>query len=190
MPYSTWAPTTVTWETWWMVLGENKFSCSIIQRITSPFSWNYCSIWVIFQAVCRERLHRINKKLSLHSIWKQGLLKVLSKINQGQRDHVPFLGKSLLFLLQYNSTLVVVFVETLLPHLSPSEDGQNAWNQNYTYIFEVIDIIKPNINDDEINTSNVRAGFSKINWLCSMRDRVKARQKKVSKTRFDTEGPC
>ena len=93
MPYSTWAPTTVTWETWWMVLGENKFSCSIIQRITSPFSWNYCSIWVIFQAVCRERLHRINKKLSLHSIWKQGLLKVLGKINKGHRGNVSFLGK-------------------------------------------------------------------------------------------------
>ena len=95
MLYSTWAPTTVTWETLWMVLGENIFSCNVIQRITSPFSWNYCSIWVIFQVVCRQRLHWINKKLSLHSIWKQGLLKVLSKINKGHKGH--FFGKSFLF---------------------------------------------------------------------------------------------
>ena len=72
-------------------------------------------------------------------------------------------------------------METLLPHPSPSEGGQNAWNQNYMYIFEVIDTNKPNINYAEINTSNVRAGFNKKNWLCIMRDRVKARQKKVSR---------
>ena len=51
-------------------------------------------------------------------------------------------------------------METLLPHPSLSEDGQNAWNQNYTYIFEVISINKPNINDAEVNTSNLRVGFS------------------------------
>ena len=51
-------------------------------------------------------------------------------------------------------------METLLPHPWPSEGDQNAWNQNYKYIFEIIDTDKPIINDDEINTSNVRVGFS------------------------------
>ena len=51
-------------------------------------------------------------------------------------------------------------METLLPHPAPPEGDQNAWNQNYKYIFEAIDIDKPIINDDEINTSNVRVGFS------------------------------
>ena len=56
-------------------------------------------------------------------------------------------------------------METLLPHPSPSEGDQNAWNQNYKYIFEIIDTDKPIINDDEINTSNVRVGFSKKKQL-------------------------
>ena len=50
-------------------------------------------------------------------------------------------------------------METLLPHPSPFKGDQNTWNQNYTYIFEV-NINKPNINDDEINTLNARVGFS------------------------------
>ena len=64
----------------------------------------------------------------------------------------------------------------------------------HKYIFEAIDIDKPIINDDEINTSNVRVGFSEKKQLSNeyavCGTGSKQGQKKVNKTRFDTEGPC
>jgi len=48
--------------------------------------------------------------------------------NKGHRGHVSFfLGKASFFVARLvTKTFVFVFVETLLPHPSPSEGGQNA----------------------------------------------------------------
>lgn len=101
-----------------------------------------------------------------------------------------FLGEKLLFLLQDLSQKLLSLFLWKLCYLIP----------HHLKVIKMLEIkiistyLKPIINDDEINTSNVRVGFSEKKQLSNeyavCGTGSKQGQKKVNKTRFDTEGPC